>query len=124
MAEKCAICGTTEADTYRFCSARREFVCITCERACEHFSNKLLANGTNCKLTLPPKNSYKFLTLEADVNNARERYIGKTADELRAGFKLLEERYKKSHDATVRATIRARLAAIEEILEELGECVR
>ena len=124
MAERCAICGTTEADTYRFCSARQEFVCIRCERACDHFSHKLLANGTSCKLTLPPKRSYRFLTLESDVIKAKERYIGKTIAELKKGFELLEERYKKTDDATVRATIRARLAAIEEILEERGECVR
>jgi len=118
MAEACFRCGTTEADTYRFCSARKSFVCINCERACEHFSSKLLSNGTNCKLTLPPKHSYRFLTLTKDVEKAKEQYTGKTDEELKTGFKLLEERYRHVDKPEVRATIRARLAAIEERLED------
>ena len=123
MAEACFRCGTTTADTYRFCSTRKRFVCINCELACEHYSRKLLSNGTNCKLTLPPKRSYRYLTLTEDVEKAKAKYTDKTEEELRSAFKLLEERYRQLDEPPARAAIRARLAAIEELLEDRGQAL-
>lgn len=124
MAEPCAICGTTEADTYRFCSGRKAFVCLRCEQACQHYSRKLLSNGTNCRCTLacPPQSRYRYLTMSDEVEKAKEKYKDKTKEELENGFKLLEERYKKTDEPSVRTTIRTRLAAIEELLKERKRC--
>ena len=118
MTEPCVVCGTTEADTYRFCSARKAFVCIRCEQACLHFSRRPLSNGTNCKLTMPPRNSYRFLTLSKDVEVQKAKYTGKTKTELMEGFEILRAKYKVTDEPAERAVIRARLAAIEELLEE------
>ena len=121
MAEPCAICGTTEADTYRFCSPRKAFVCLMHEKMCEHYSEKLLSNGTHCKCKLasPPRRKYRFLALTEDVDKARAKYMDKTYEELKIGFGLLEERYRQVDNPEVRTTIIARLAAIEELLEEM-----
>ena len=120
MAEPCAICGATDSDTYRYCSARRAFVCLNCENACEHHSRKLLSNGTNCRLTFPPKQSFKFVTVESDVETFRKKYNGRSREELKRIFLLLRERHKLAATPQARAELRTSLAAVESLLKECG----
>ena len=123
MAEPCAICGTTEAETYRFCSARKGFVCIRCETSCEHYSRKLLANGTNCRITMPQHRKYTFLTVADDVFKVKKRLEKAATEELKGYFYILEQKLKESSEPTERSSIRTSLAAMEQIFEERRVCL-
>lgn len=118
MMAECFACGTFTADTWRFCSARGEFVCINCERACPNYSKKLLPNGTNCHLTYSPQNYYKTLSESEEFHKHYERYKPHSTEQLRSRFKLLKERYTNDEIPKQRGNIRAELAAIKEILDE------
>lgn len=120
MAE-CWKCGTTTAEKWRFCSARKEYVCINCERACENYSQKLLPNGCNCHITYSPKNYYKTLCTSEEFHKHYERYKPHATEQLRARFKLLKERYINDEFPKKRGAIRAELAAIKELLDERRE---
>lgn len=45
----CWRCGTHEAETWRFCSIKKEFVCLNCERSCPSHSRAMLPDGTHCR---------------------------------------------------------------------------
>jgi len=124
MAEPCAVCGTTEAETYRFCSARGDFVCIICERSCPNYSSKLLANGTNCRITIPQRRKWSYLTIPSDVYREKKRLERADTGQLEKLFVALEKRLFAVEDLLDRANIRTSLAAIEQILEERRVCRR
>lgn len=115
----CCKCGTTTADTWRICRERGEYeyVCIQCERNCEHYSGKLLPNGCNCRLTYSPKNYYKTLCNSEEFHKNYEIYKTYSTEQLRERFKLLKERYQNDEFPKQRGAIRAELAAIKEILD-------
>lgn len=117
----CWNCGTVTSDTWRFCSVRKEYVCINCERACEHYSRKLLPNGSNCRMTYSPKNYYKKLCETEEFHTNYERYKSHSTEQLKARFHILKERYKNDEFPKQRGTIRAELAALKELLEERRE---
>ena len=122
MAEACWRCGTTEAETYRFCSSRGRFVCIQCERACENYSRKLLPNGTNCKLTYnyPNGKIFSFLANSDEVKVAKNKYIQLANPVLKEKFNELHKAHNNATDTKVRVGLRVELAAINEILCERG----
>lgn len=123
MAEPCAVCGTTEAETYRFCSPRRDFVCIMCERSCPNYSSKLLPNGTNCRITIPQQRKYSYLTISADVFREKKRLEKTETEHLKSLFAVLEKKLLAANEASDRANIRTSLAAMEQIFEERRICL-
>lgn len=119
MAEACWKCGTTEAETYRFCSARKRFVCKTCEMNCPNYSKQMLPNGTNCKLKymLPINNTIKYLANGDEVLQAKERYKSLPKKILKIRFDNIYKIYCSSNEASQRSLLRVELAAIGELLE-------
>lgn len=117
----CCKCGTTTAEKWRFCSARKEYVCIDCERVCENYSRKLLPNGCNCHLTYSPKNYYKVLCGTKEFEHFYKCWKKHSTVQLRERFELLKERYKNDDFPKNRHIIRAELAAIKQILDERRE---
>ena len=117
---KCWICGTEEADTWRYCSAKKQFVCITCERACANFSQKLLPNGCNCRLaSLQPSNRlFKYLANPSEVDAAKTKYESYSLDNLRRRYRDLNEAHKNCDDSEIRAKLRVELTAIYEVAQE------
>ncbi len=122
MAEACLICGTTTADTYRYCSTRRGFVCINCERGCNHFSRKLLPNGCNCKLTYmyPFRKYVSFLANSEEIEAAKAKYLNMTNQVLESRYKALHDTHNKSDSSENRTKLRVELAAISELLSQRG----
>ena len=117
---KCWVCGTEDSDTWRFCSARGEFVCMACEQACRDFSRKLLPNGCNCRLTYmqPASKIFKHLSNTSEVVAAKEKYQPLTVEELRQRYKALHSAHTNSNDPETCARLRVELAAICEVAEE------
>lgn len=115
---KCFQCGTETAETWRFCSKRREFVCINCERACPHYSRNLLPNSCNCRLTYVPENYYKYLCSTEEYKSYREKYMSFNIVQLRGRFGSLKESYRIVEDASTRSTMRAELAALKDLIQE------
>ena len=117
---KCWKCGTEESETWRFCSSKREFVCMTCERACDNYSRKPLPNGSNCRLTYmqPASRLFMNLTNSKDVAAAKEKYEALTVEQLRERYKSLHKTHSESSDSLTRAKLRVELAAIIEVAEE------
>jgi len=113
-------CGTEESDTWRFCSAKKEFVCMTCEQACDQYSRKLLPNGCNCRLTYlqPLDRLFGHLTNSSDVSAAKQKYEVLTIEQLRERYKSLHKSHSNTPDPKVRAKLRVELAAICEVAEE------
>ena len=122
MAEACWRCGTTEAETYRYCTSRKRFVCLQCERICENHSRKLLPNGTNCKLTYnyPIRQLYGYLANSEEVRTAKEKYIKNSNVVLKSKFAELHKAHNSCDDTNTRVKLRVELAAINEILTERG----
>lgn len=117
----CWKCGTTTAEKWRFCSARKEYVCLNCECACENFSRKLLPNGCNCHLTYSPKNYYRALCETKEFERFYKWWEKHSVEQLKARFKLLKERYVNDEQPKQRGIIRAELAALKELLDERRE---
>lgn len=122
MAEACFRCGTTIAETYRFCSSRRAFVCINCERMCEHYSRKLLPNGCNCQLTYmhPFKKYVSFLANPSEIESAKEKYAEYSLSMLEAKYNSLYEIHNKTDNPETRSKLRVELAALSELSEQRG----
>ena len=122
MAEACFRCGTTTAETYRYCSSRKAFVCINCERGCEHYTRKLLPNGCNCKLTYnqPFKKYVSFLANPAEIESAKEKYAGYTLSMLKSKYSSLYKVHKNTDDPEARSKLRVELAALSELAEQRG----
>lgn len=120
MANPCWKCGSTDADTYRYCSYKKDFVCIACEQACSQYSRKLLPNGTNCRLSYiyPMGRIYTFLANSEEVNAAKEKYIAIDSSVLKANFENKQLAHENSDNEVTRAKLRVELAAIYSILEE------
>ncbi len=117
---KCWRCGTEESDTWRFCSARGQFVCIMCERACENYSHKLFPNGCNCRLTYsqPTSKLFKNLANPKEVDAAKQKYAVLSLEILRQRYKELHRTHSESTDPNTRAKLRVELAAICEAADE------
>ena len=122
MAEACFRCGTTTAETYRYCSSRKAFVCINCERGCEHFSSRLLPNGCNCKLTYtqPFKKYVGFLANPGEIEKAKEKYSDLPRDMLVIKYNALYEAHNKTDNPETRSKLRVELAALSELAEKRG----
>lgn len=120
MAEACWKCGDTEAETYRYCSHKKAFVCLNCERSCSQYSRKMLPNGTNCRLTYtyPSGKLFSFVTSSDDVETARKKYIQFDNATLKLRYNNMLRAHNTSNNAETRAKLRVELAAIYSILEE------
>ena len=120
MAEACWKCGDTDAETYRYCSYKKAFVCINCEHSCSQYSGKMLPNGTNCRLTYtyPAGKLYTFVANSEDVKVAKEKYITIDSSVLKASFENKRRAHSNCDDAATRAKLRVELAAIHSVLEE------
>ena len=79
---RCERCGgKLEGKNYfTFCSVKKQFVCLRCESLCKNYSEKILPNGTHCRVKYENE-SYKYLlltkriiVLEDDVNEAMPKY--------------------------------------------------
>ena len=119
MAEACWRCGTVEAETYRFCSARKRFVCKTCETNCSNYSKQMLPNGTNCKLKYmtPINKTFKFLANRDEISRAKERYKRLSKAVLKVRFEDIYKSYCASKESAQRSLLRVELAAMQELLE-------
>ena len=119
MAEACWKCGTTEAETYRYCSARKMFVCKTCESNCSNYSKQMLPNGTNCKLKYmsPINKLFKYLSNTDEVKKAKIKYEKLPKNVLTNRFNDIYKSFCLSDDAAQRSLLRVELAAIQELLE-------
>lgn len=115
---KCFRCGTETAVAWRFCSKRREFVCITCEKACPEYSGKLLPNGTNCKLTYIPDDFYRYLHNTKEYEKFVEKYAGFNLEQLRGRFLSVKESYKRSDNGSTKHLMRAELTALKDLIEK------
>lgn len=120
MAEACWRCGDITAETYRYCSYKKAFVCLNCEHSCSQYSRKMLPNGTNCRLTYtyPVGKLYTFAANSEDVKAAKEKYIQINSAALKASFENMRRAHDGSDNAVTRAKLRVELAAIHGILEE------
>ena len=118
---RCFNCGTTEAETYRFCSSRKEFVCLACEKICANYSRSMLPNGCNCRLTYIPKDYYKYLCSTDKYKEYKEKYQNFNNLQLRGRFQSVKESFKASGDAVTRANMRAELAALKDLIDERGK---
>ena len=117
---RCFNCGTTEAETWRFCSSRKEFVCLACEKICANYSRQVLPNGCNCHLTYIPEDYYKYLCSMDKFKEYREKYKEFNILQLRGRFKSLKESFLASSDTAARANMRAELAALKDLIDERG----
>lgn len=122
MAETCYRCGNTEADTYRYCSHRKAFVCVHCESACPNYSSKLLPNGTNCRLKYmsPMNKMFQYLCNSQEVKEAKVKYRVLPVNLLKERYKEFYQKHNGSGDSGYRSLLRVELAAIQEVLEERG----
>lgn len=80
----------------------------------------MLSNGTNCRLTFPPKQSFKYVTVESNVEKYRKKYNGRSSEELKRIFQFLREQHRLATTPQARAELRSSLAAVESLLEECG----
>ena len=121
---KCYVCGTEDADTWRFCSPKKAFVCISCERACSNYSSKLLPNGCNCRITYmqPAGMLFKHFANTAEVASAKGKYESMTLETLRERYKALHNTHIECEEPETRAKLRVELAAICEVAEEKKRC--
>ena len=115
---KCFSCGTTEAETWRFCSSRKEFVCLACEKICANYSRQVLPNGCNCRLTYIPEDYYKYLCNTDKYKEYYRRYESFNNLQLRGLFKSVKESYAESNDVEARVDMRAKLAALKALIDE------
>lgn len=115
---KCFRCGTETAETWRYCSSRKEFVCITCERACPEYSRKLLPNGTNCRMTYIPEDFYRYLHSTEEYEKFVEKYAGFNLEQLRGRFLSVKESYKGSDNGSAKHLMRAELTALKDLIEK------
>ena len=120
----CYKCGTNESATCRFCSHKKEYVCINCERSCPSHSKELLPNGTNCRMTyLRDENSKKALSRRFPANSeaiaeAREYWSRRKIETLPQILAEAIRKHDESSDAEYKANIRAHITAIQEIIKE------
>lgn len=114
----CCVCGATdeERDTWRFCSARRQFVCKRCEEACENYSKAMLPNGVHCKLKYFPVAMY--LASPEVIRANRGKYDKLGTFDLVSKIDEMRKRYVKCEDKEIRRSYQIRLAAAQTVLEE------
>ena len=117
---KCYICGTEDAETWRFCSSKGQFVCISCEKVCNNYSAKLLPGGVNCKIRSTGIDSrfWSYLTNRQEVIEAKQKYESLTIEELRERYKSIHATHQQCEDSKTRVKLRIELAAMCEVANE------
>lgn len=120
----CWRCGTREAEGWRFCSVKREYVCINCERSCPSHSRQMLSSGIHC-LSLYAKESAaqkvlsrRFIASPDAVAEAREYWQRRKVETLPDILQKAIEKYDASDDAEYRADVRAHITAMQELIRE------
>ena len=122
----CWICGTTTAETWRFCSVKREFVCINCERSCPDHTAQMLPSGINCvklhaRLDRRAQALNRVFIAGADAVARERARLEKMSDgDLWASFGDMINRYDLETDDRRRADKRAVLAALKVLILERG----
>lgn len=117
---KCYVCGTEDAETWRFCSSKGQFVCISCEKVCNNYSAKLLPGGVNCRIQSTGLDSrfWNYLTNRQEVAEAKKKYESWPIEQLRQRYKEIHAAHQQSNDASTRVKLRVELAAMCEVAEE------
>lgn len=120
----CWRCGTSEADTWRFCPIKKEFVCLNCERSCPSYSRAMLPNGTNCwALYAKDATARKILNRRFPANSgavaeARKYWQRRRPETLSEILAKAVEKHDASDDAEYRANVRAHISALQELIKE------
>ncbi len=128
MSAVCWNCGTTEAETYRFCSVRKEFVCLNCERSCPSYSRVMLPNGTHCMEAYKREVGFaerqldrRFLSLKADVDKAKEYWEERNPEDAYSLLAKAIAKYDDSVDPKYRSNACAHITALQLIIKERRE---
>lgn len=120
----CWRCGTREAESWRFCSVKREYVCINCERSCPSYSRQMLSSGIHCLSLYAKENaaqkvlSRRFIASPAAVAEAREYWKRRKVETLPDILQKAVEKYDASDDAEYRADVRAHITAMQDLIRE------
>lgn len=125
---KCERCGgALEGKNYfTYCSYKKGFIHVQCERACENYSADMLKNGTHCKKKFYEEEykyrllSSRILAPEYDVQGAISKYEHFNSVELYEKFRTQAALYKiiDPGDVEKRARARVELAAMQQILRK------
>lgn len=125
--ERCAACGCLPEgkNCFTYCSYRRVFICLQCERACENYSAEMLRNGTHCKKKFFEEEtkyrllSYRILAPEYDVQGAISKYEKMNSVELYEKFRQEICLYNNipKDETDRRAQYRVELAAMQQVLK-------
>lgn len=119
----CVRCGATDADTYIFCSERREYICRVCERQCINYRRDMLPNGTHCMAKYLREDYRRRLlnrlipALPSSVETARVRYQKLETGRLFEEFERTAAKYGASSSEEYRASTRTELAAMQAELK-------
>lgn len=124
--ERCARCGNLpEGKNYfTYCSYRKVFICLQCERACKNYSADMLPNGTHCKKKYAEELyecrilSHRILAPEYEVQGAISKYENMKYGELYEKFRTKVQMYKTfaQDNAEKREQYLVELAAMQQIL--------
>lgn len=124
----CWICGRAGHQTYRFCSVKRAFVCLHCERdRCREYSGSMLPNGTHCKASYAKESERDrklnrvFIAPAERVRAARERYKKFDSERLYGEYCELLARYDESSDNLHRAALRIELIAMQKEIKKMPQ---
>lgn len=122
--ERCS--GKLEGKNYfTYCSVKKQFVCLHCERFCKNYSAEILPNGTHCFIRYRNE-EYKYKLLasrilapEYDVSAAvpkheAEKWTGILFEKFRTQAVLYQN--IDPDDAEQRARVRIELAAMQQVL--------
>ena len=126
--ERCAKCGQLPSgkNHLTYCSYRKVFICLQCERACENYSAEMLRNGTHCKKKFHEEEykyrllSSRILAPEYEVQGAISKYERFNSVELYEKFRTQAALYKiiDPDDVEKRARARVELAAMQQVLRK------
>lgn len=123
ICERCG--GTVEGKNYfTYCSYRKGFVHVRCEKACENYSADRLPNGTHCRKKYSEELyeyrilSHRISAPEYEVQDAISKYENMKYGELYEKFKTKVQMYKifAKDDAEKDEKYRVELAAMQQVL--------
>lgn len=120
----CWRCGTREAETWRFCSVKKEYVCFNCERTCPSYSRTILSSGTHCMAIYSKENAAqavlarRFMASPDAIAEARKYWEKRKIETLPDILQKAIDKYDASDDLQYRADVRAHIAAMQELIRE------